>query len=137
MVEAHPAAAVGADADDGDRAAGLGAFETVHGRASLDERDHQVEDSDEEDLSTAHSAAQSILNKLNAMKGIVKGRLRIGMDRGVTTVRFNDFKLVDESEIAAIRQELCDNLNKNALRVLLDMKNVRKLSSGAVVARRR
>ena len=82
---------------------------------------------------SAASAAQSILNKLNAMKGLVKGRLRIGHERGITTVRFNDPMLVDESEIALIKKELCDELNKPNLRVLLDLKSVRKLSSSAVI----
>src|SRR5262249_55206715 len=74
-----------------------------------------------------------ILNELNAIKGLVKGRLRIGRERGVTTVRFNDTMLVDESEIALIKRELCDNLNKPNLRVLLDLKNVRRMSSSAVI----
>lgn len=100
--------------------------------------DHQTDD-EEEDVGqdrgavTAASAAASILNQLNAMKGLVKGRLRIGHEFGVTTVRFNDAMMVDESEIALIKRELCDNLNKPNLRVLLDMKNVRRLSSAAVI----
>jgi len=81
----------------------------------------------------AAGAAQSILDQLDAMKGHVKGRLRIGRERGITTVRVNDVKLVDESEIALVKKELCDNLNKPNLRVLIDMKNVRKMSSGAVM----
>lgn len=81
----------------------------------------------------AAGAAQSILDQLDAMKGYVKGRLRIGHERNVTTVKLNDVKLVDESEIALVKRELCDNLNKTNLRVLLDLKNVRKLSSSAVV----
>jgi anti-anti-sigma regulatory factor len=82
---------------------------------------------------TAAGAAQSILDQLDAMKGYVKGRLRIGHERNVTTVRISDVKLVDESEIALVKRELCDNLNKPNLRVLLDLKNIRKLSSAAVV----
>jgi len=82
---------------------------------------------------SAAGAAQTILDQLDAMKGYVKGRLRIGHERNVTTVRFNDFKLVEESEIALVKRELCDNLNKPNLRVLLDLKNVRKMSSGAVM----
>ena len=98
----------------------------------------EVEDDDNEDFisdkyKTASSAAQSIFNKLNAMKGEVKGRLRIGMDRGITVIRFNDSMLVDESEIALVKKELCDNLSKPNLRVLLDLKNVRRLSSQAVI----
>lgn len=82
---------------------------------------------------TASSAAQSIFNKLNAMKGVVKGRLRIGAEKEVTIIRFNDSMLVDESEIALIKKELCDNLNKPNQRVLMDLKNVRRLSSSAVM----
>jgi len=97
----------------------------------------EVEDDNEEFISdkykTASSAAQSMINELNAMKGEVKGRLRIGLDRGVTVIRFNDSMLVDESEIAMIKKELYDNLSKSNLRVLLDLKNVRRLSSQAVI----
>ncbi|MBI3821732.1 MAG: FHA domain-containing protein [Planctomycetes bacterium] len=92
---------------------------------------------DEDFLSTkyksAANAAQSIFNQLNAMKGEVKGRLRISVDHGVTIIRFNDAMLIDESEIAMIKKELCDNLNKRDLRVLLDLKNVRRMSSKAVM----
>jgi len=41
--------------------------------------------------------------------------------------------LIDESEIALIKKELCDNLDKPNQRVLLDLKNVRRLSSVAVI----
>jgi anti-anti-sigma regulatory factor len=81
----------------------------------------------------ASSAAQSIIDRLSAQRGMVKGRLRVGIDKGVTTVRFNDRHLVDEGEITMIKRELCDNLNKPNLRVLLDLKNVHKMSSTAVV----
>ena len=101
---------------------------------SLDLQEEQEEEEDADaDHRSAQSAAQSMLNKLNAMKGVVKGRLRVGVERDVTTVRFNDFKLIDESEIAMIKQELCDSLNKPNMRALLDFKNVRKLSSQAVI----
>ena len=45
----------------------------------------------------------------------------------------NCLKLVEESEIASVKKELCDNLNKPNQRILLDLKNVRRLSSQAVV----
>lgn len=103
----------------------------------LDAQKEVEDDENDEFLSqkykTASSAAQLIFNKLNAMKGEVKGRLRIGMDRGITVIRFNDPMLVDESEIALVKKELCDNLSKPNLRVLLDLKNVRRLSSQAVI----
>ncbi len=100
----------------------------------------EVEATEEDDLRSkedafrsASHAAQSILNKLSGMKGNVVGRLRIGVDSGVTVVQFNDARLIEESEIAMIKKELCDNLNKPNLRVLLDLKAVRKLSSQAVI----
>ena len=91
---------------------------------------------DEEDVfhapTNASEAAQSIIEKLNAQKGFIKGRLRIGLEDGVTTVRFNDTKIVEEGEISMIKKELCDNLRKPNLRVLLDLKNVRRLSTVGV-----
>ncbi len=102
---------------------------------SLDEQ-CQVEENEYEDDSdqrTASGAAQLILNQLNAMQGKVTGQLRIGVEKGITVVRLNCMKLIAESEIASLKIELCDNLNKSNLRVLIDLKNVRRLSSQAVV----
>ncbi len=82
--------------------------------------------------STASEAAQNIIDKLTAQRGLVMGRLRIGKESGITTVRFNDAILVEEAEIAYVRKELCDHLNRPNLRVLLDFKNVRRMSSAAV-----
>jgi hypothetical protein len=82
---------------------------------------------------SAVQAAQSIIERLTAQRGIIMGRFRIGRDRGVTIVRFNDTRLVEEVEIAFIKKELCDYLNLPNLRVLLDCKNVRRMSSCAVV----
>ena len=56
-----------------------------------------------------------------------------GVDSGITTVRFNDRHLVEEAEIGLIKAELQENLSKPNLRVLLDLKNVRRLSTAAVV----
>jgi hypothetical protein len=81
---------------------------------------------------TASDAAASIIDRLQAQRGLVMGRLRIGRDSGVTTVRFNDAILVDEGEIAMIKKELCDNLRRPNLRVLLDCKNVVRMSTAAV-----
>lgn len=80
----------------------------------------------------ASEAAQQMIEKLNAQKGYVMGRLRIGLENDVTTVRFNDTKIVEEGEIAMIKKELCEHLHKAGLRILLDMKNVRRLSSVGV-----
>ena len=91
------------------------------------------EDSDEfHQTTTASSAAASIIDKLQAQRGLVMGRLRIGRDHGVTTVRFNDRQLVDESEVALVKKELCHYLGKANLRVLLDFKNVVRLSTAGV-----
>jgi anti-anti-sigma regulatory factor len=91
------------------------------------------EDADEfHGSTTASSAAASIIDKLQAQRGLVMGRLRIGRDQGVTTVRFNDRQLVDESEVALVKKELCHYLGKPNLRVLLDFKNIRRLSTVGV-----
>jgi anti-anti-sigma regulatory factor len=80
----------------------------------------------------AASAAGAILDRLNAQRGVVRGRLRIAREGNVTTVRINDVYLVEPSELALINKELHDNLNSTNLRVLLDFKNVRRMSSTAV-----
>src|SRR5262245_55703332 len=79
----------------------------------------------------ASSAAGAILDRLNAQRGIVKGRLRIAREGNITTVRINDIYLVEESELALINKELHDNLGHSNLRVLLDFKNVKRMSSAA------
>jgi len=81
----------------------------------------------------AASAAAAILDRLNAQRGIVKGRLRIAREGNVTTVRINDVYLVEEAELALINKELHDNLAHPNLRVLLDFKNVRRMSSTAAL----
>jgi len=81
----------------------------------------------------ASSAAQGIIDRLSAQRGLIKGRLRVGVEGPTTTIRFNDRHLVEESEIALIKQELCDNVSKPNMRVLLDLKNVRRLSTAAAV----
>jgi anti-anti-sigma regulatory factor len=80
----------------------------------------------------ASSAAAAILDRLNAQRGIVRGRLRIAREGNVTTVRINDVYLVEEAELALINKELHDHLSHNNLRVLLDFKNVRRMSTTAV-----
>ena len=81
----------------------------------------------------AADAAASIIDKLSIQKGLLMGRLRIGIEKGYTVVRINDSKLVDDSEIAFIKKELCDNLGRNNLKVLLDCKNLERVSSAGVV----
>ncbi len=81
----------------------------------------------------ASQAAGAIIDRLQAQRGLVMGRLRIGRDpSGITTVRFNDSHLVDEAEIALIKKELCEYLGKPNLRILLDFKNVRRMATAAV-----
>ncbi len=79
----------------------------------------------------AANAAASILDRLNAQRGIVRGRLRIAREGPVTTVRINDTYLVEESELALISKELHENLSHHNLRVLIDFKNVKRMSSTA------
>jgi hypothetical protein len=81
----------------------------------------------------ASFAAAAILDKLNARRGEIKGRLRIGREGDITVIRINDAFLVEEAEIALIKKELGDNLNKPNLRVLLDFKNVKRMSTIAVM----
>jgi anti-anti-sigma regulatory factor len=81
---------------------------------------------------TASTAAANILDKLQAQKGIVKGRLRVGLESGIWVVRFNDVYLVAEGEIALVKKELYDHLTAPNMKVLLDFKNVRRMSSCAV-----
>ena len=80
----------------------------------------------------ASSAASAILDRLSALKGVVKGRLRISREESLTIVRVNDIYLVEDAELALISRELHDNLNRNNLKILLDMKNVKRMSSSAV-----
>jgi anti-anti-sigma regulatory factor len=103
---------------------------------SLDEtsdRDWYDEDAEAFPHNTSASdAAASIIDKLQAARGVVMGRLRIGREGGVTTVRFNDRQLIDEGEIGMIKKELCEHLSRPNLRVLLDCKNVTRMSTTAV-----
>ena len=80
----------------------------------------------------AASAASAILGKASAMKGVIRGRLRIAREGPITIVRINDVYMVEEAELLHIKKELQDNLNVPNLRVLLDLKNVRRMSSSAV-----
>jgi anti-anti-sigma regulatory factor len=83
------------------------------------------------DDDNASSVANAIISKMNAAKGVVRGRLRISQDSNVTIVRINDVYLVDDAELALLKKELHDNLSQPNLRVLLDFKNVRRMSTAA------
>lgn len=77
----------------------------------------------------AASAAEAILDRLSAQRGQVRGRLRVSREGDVTILRFNDVYLVEEAEISFIKKELIENLGRQGMRVLLDFKNVKRLSS--------
>ena len=80
----------------------------------------------------ASQAAATMIDKLQEMRGVVKGRLRVSIVEGVTIIHFNDVSLVEEAEIALIHKEIHDHLTRPNLRVLLDFKNVQRMSSAAV-----
>ncbi|GBD37422.1 hypothetical protein HRbin36_02553 [bacterium HR36] len=81
--------------------------------------------------SSAADAAAQILAQFALQRGVVRGRLRIGEDQGVTIIRFNDIHLVEEAEIQSIKKELLQAIQRPRMRVLLDFKNVRRMSSAA------
>ena len=109
----------------------------LHCLDTSSEKEHD-EDEDGRPLQPTHrptnpaAAAAAILDKLQASRGLIKGRLRIGREERITVIRFNDVYLVEEAEIALITKELRDNLNRANMRVLLDCKNVKRLSTAAV-----
>jgi anti-anti-sigma regulatory factor len=89
---------------------------------------------EEEEVSRTSNAAQAaaaIIDRLQVQRGLVLGRLRIGIEQGVTHVRLTDTQMIDDAEIALVKKELCDNLGRNNLRILIDFKNVKRMSSAA------
>lgn len=84
-----------------------------------------------EQFEQAASAAAAILEGLNAQRGMVKGRLRISREGSVTVVRINDVYLVEDAELAQLQHELHEQLDLPNLRVLVDLKNVKRMSSQA------
>lgn len=80
----------------------------------------------------ASQAAAAAISKLQAMKGEVHGRLRISREGDITIVRIMDAYLVEEAEVAHLRKELQENLDARGLRVLLDCKDVRRMSTTGV-----
>jgi anti-anti-sigma regulatory factor len=82
---------------------------------------------------SASEAAKGIIQYLKNRSGEVYGRVRIAWESDDTvTVRFSDEGLVDESEIAMTRSELVACAERPGLRVLLDFKNVRRLSTAGL-----
>jgi anti-anti-sigma regulatory factor len=84
-------------------------------------------------VDNAQQAAAQILDRLTLLKGAIKGRLRISREYGLMVARFNDSVIIDEAEIAQIQRELRDNLGMPNQRIVLDFKNVERLSSRGVV----
>ncbi|HET6576330.1 MAG TPA: FHA domain-containing protein [Fimbriiglobus sp.] len=80
----------------------------------------------------AAEAAAAMLSQFQAMKGVVRGRLHISRESGVTVVGVNEVYLVEPAELSLLKKELQDNLAGRNLRVLLDLKTVRRMSSAAV-----
>ncbi len=80
----------------------------------------------------AAKAAAAMINALQAQKGVVRGRLRISREDSVTVVRLTDLYLVEPAELSHLTKELHENLDVPNLKVLLDMKNVRRMSAAAV-----
>ena len=85
-----------------------------------------------DEAENASQVASAILDRMSAKRGVVHGRLRIARDGNITIVRINDIYLVEDAEIAHIKRELHDNLDHSNLRVLLDLKNVKRMSTAAV-----
>lgn len=79
----------------------------------------------------ASNAAAAILDGLNVQQGEVIGHLRISREGQITLVRVNHTYLVEPSELALVSHELYEQLDRTNLRVLIDMKNVKRMSSQA------
>lgn len=83
----------------------------------------------------ASEAAEAMINRMSAMKGVTRGRLRLTQEgagfQTVTIVRVNETYVVEEAEIVHVRKELRENLDLPNLRVLIDLKSVRRMSTSA------
>ena len=103
--------------------------DATHRVTAMDRLDLLSKSADHHD--DAASTASAILDHMSLHSGVVKGRLRISREAGITIVRLNETTLTDEAELSLLSKELHDNLNRPNLKVLLDMKQVRRLSSSA------
>jgi anti-anti-sigma regulatory factor len=83
-------------------------------------------------LAGASDVAAQVIAKMMDHKGVEEGRLRIFEQGDIMIIRFSDARLVDESEIALVRKEIQDQVDQLGMRILLDFKNVRRLSTEAV-----
>jgi anti-anti-sigma regulatory factor len=95
----------------------------------------EFEDDEEEEalagMPATAAAAAALLGKLKMQKGVVKGRLRIMVHGDITQICFNDHNMVEWAEISFLKRELLDAARRPNQRVLLDFKNVRRMSSTA------
>jgi len=80
----------------------------------------------------ASQAAATMFDRLQDMRGMVVGRLRVSHQEGITVLRFNDMNLIEESELALVKKEINEHVTRANQRVLLDFKNVQRMSSLAV-----
>ena len=92
---------------------------------------HEVEHGNR--IDNAQQAAAQLLDHLTIVKGVVKGRLRIARQNGILIVVFSDTMIVDEAEISQIQRELREALGAPNQRIVLDFKNIDRLSSNGVV----
>jgi anti-anti-sigma regulatory factor len=104
----------------------------VDNERELREADPEEEAFMDQRFINASQAAATMFDRMQDMRGIVKGRLRVSHEGDTTVIRFNDVNMVEESEIGLVKREVFDNTHKPNQRVLLDFKNVRRLSSAAV-----
>lgn len=100
-------------------------------KSAFEEIDEAMTEAAREHADAAKAAA-AMIGALQAQKGVVRGRLRISREGYLTIVRLNDIYLVEDAELNHLKKELHANLDVQNLKVLLDMKNVRRMSTAAV-----
>ena len=105
------------DEDHGAKVSALDELEAVK-NAQIDQQDPSA-------------VAGAMIARMSAAKGVLRGRLRISQEATLTLVRIQDVYLVDDAELVHLKKELHDNLSHPNLRVLLDFKNVRRMSTSA------
>jgi anti-anti-sigma regulatory factor len=103
--------------------------QSANNKKVIDRRAHDELHSQE--FENASNAAAAILAGLTAQRGEIRGRLRISHEGEFTIVRINDVHLVEDAELALISHELQENLKFPNQRILIDMKNVKRLSYAA------
>jgi anti-anti-sigma regulatory factor len=80
---------------------------------------------------SASAAAAAILDRLHWRRGVVKGRLRVSAEGGVTVLRLSDSSLVNDTAIALVKRDIGAAVGRPDARVLLDLKSVRRMSAKA------